>query len=272
MGLVRYSPLGVFDSHCHLTDVANPEHALDCARSHGVRSLLDCGYDVHSNQAVCELHRRYPGVPFAIGLHPWHADQDLAVVLRQIEMARPAAVGEIGLDLWGSEPVHPLARQVEVLEAQLQMADRLSLPVSLHSRKAVGQLLAVLRNHPRVTGALHAYSGSLEQARPFLELGYLVGVGGSVTRSGARRIRRSARDLPLECLLLETDAPAIGMDIVEPPDVRPQHVCRVAAVLAELRGLDVAEVEAVTDANAMRLFGSEVAAALGGDAGTMPHG
>jgi TatD DNase family protein len=249
----------VFDSHCHLTDLDDPGAALVEAREDGVTAVLTCGVDAASNRAVCELRLRYPGLACALGLHPWHASDDLDEVLGQIEIERPLAVGEAGLDFWSDPPIHPRERQFEVLEAQLDLAGRLGLPVTLHSRKAVNELLPVLRNHSRVRGALHAYSGSFEQVQPFVDLGYLVGVGGGVTRPRARRIRRTVQQLPLEQLLLETDAPAIGMDIVEhivePPAVRPRHVRRVAEVVAELRGIAPSAVEAQTDANACALFG-----------------
>lgn len=244
----------MFDSHCHLTDLDAPEEAFDAARAAGVGSLLTCGYDEASNALVCALSDRHPELPYAVGLHPWFADQDVGRVLRLIEQRRPTAIGEAGLDLWGKEPCHPLERQAEVLEAQLDLAVKLDLPVSLHSRKAANALLPILRNHPGVRGALHAYSGSYEQVRPFLDLGMFVGVGGAVTRSRAKRVRRCASAVPLDRVLLETDAPAIGMDIVEPPNVRPAHLPRVRDALAELRGLDPSEVEAATDENARRLF------------------
>jgi len=244
----------MFDSHCHLTDLEDPDRALSSAHNVGVQSLLTCGYDHASNALVCALSDRHPELPYAVGLHPWFVEQELEPVLRMIERRMPTAIGEAGLDLWGDPPCHPLPRQVEVLEAQLELAVRLDLPVTLHSRKAAAALLPVLRNHPGVRGALHAYSGSYEQVRPFLDLGLYVGVGGAVTRSRAKRVRRCAAALPLDRILLETDAPAIGMDTVEPPHVRPAHLPRVCDVLAELRGITPQELELATDQNAVRLF------------------
>lgn len=245
----------MFDSHCHLTDIEEADEAIAAATAAGVGGMLTCGYDEVSNQAVCDLATRHPRLRFALGLHPWHAGDDIDVVLHRIEEFHPHAVGEAGLDLWGEVPCHPLTRQSMVLEAQLDLAVRLDLPVTLHSRKAVDVLLAIVRNHPRVRGALHAYSGSYEQVRPFLDLGYYVGVGGAVTRGRAKRVRRCATAIPLDRIVIETDAPAIGMDGVEPPHVRPAHLRNVLGALADLRAMDRDEVEAVTDANARRLFG-----------------
>ncbi len=254
----------MFDSHCHLTDLPDPEGALREAVAAGVRSLLTCGYDGGSNAAVQALRRAHPRLPCALGLHPWQASAPVEPVLALIERERPTAVGEIGLDLWGSPPPAVLARQIEVLEAQLDVAARLGLPVTLHHRHALGELLPVLRRFPRVRGALHACSASPEQLRPFLELGHYVGLGGTVTRPGASRARRLARGLPLEAILLETDAPAIGLEGIRPGAVRPAHLPRVLAAVAELRGEPPDRVEAATDANAAALFGPEALASLGG--------
>lgn len=245
----------MFDSHCHLTDLPEPLEALTQAQQAGVRSVLSCGYSLQSNAQLLALRTRVHGLPVALGLHPWHADEDVAAVLAMVERERPDVLGEIGLDLWGETPIHPLQRQLYVLESQLQLAVRLGLAVTLHSRKAIEPLLSALRNHPGVRGALHAFSGSYEQLRGFLDLGMYVGIGGAVTRSRAKRVHRVAAAAPLDRILLETDAPAIGLDVAEPPDVRPLHVMRVAQRLAELRGIELSELEQQTDENAARLFG-----------------
>ncbi|MBN2196863.1 MAG: TatD family hydrolase [Polyangiaceae bacterium] len=248
----------MFDSHCHLTDLPDGEAAIRQARDAGVASVLTCGYDMTSNNAVLALSRRHPGLPHALGLHPWHATDEIEPILFLLERERPTAVGEIGLDLWGDPPPAPLPRQLAVLEAQLEVADRLQLPISVHSRRALPELLPVLRRFPRVRGALHACSGSHEQVRPFLDLGYLVGVSGAITRPHAVRLRRLARALPLDAILLETDAPAVGLEGIWPPHVRPAHLPQVLAALAEVRGESPERVESATDANAVALYGPGV--------------
>lgn len=245
----------MFDSHCHLTDIENSADAVDDAVSAGVHSMLTCGYNADSNRLVCELVSGLPNLPFALGLHPWFADQDVTPVLALVRRMRPTAIGEAGLDLYGTAPIQPIKRQVEVLEAQLQLAHDLALPVSLHSRNAVQPMLSVLRNHPGVRGVLHAFSGAYEQAKLFLDLGFFIGIGGTVTRDRAKRVRRCAVSLPIDCLLLETDAPAIGVEGVAPPKVRPMHLGRVLEALAQIRGMAPALVEAKTDENAIRMFG-----------------
>lgn len=246
----------MFDSHCHPTDTDDAWDAIERAREAGV-GLLCCGYNAEANERVTELRDRRPSLPIALGLHPWFAGEPVEPVLALIERARPSAVGEIGLDLWAEVGEHTLGRQREVLEAQLALAARLQLPVTVHSRRAVPELLSVARNHPRVRGSLHAYSGSFEQLLPFLKLGWFVGVGGAVTRPRAHRVRRCASQVPLDRIVLETDSPAIGMEGLEPHQVRPVHVRRVAESLALLRGVELECIVEQTDSNARELFGAE---------------
>ncbi len=243
----------VFDTHCHLTDLDDGPSVLRETRARGVE-VLCCGYDIESCRLVAGLRELEPGLAVAYGLHPWFADQPLTPVLDCIESARIAAVGEIGLDLLPRANLPAPEQQRRVLEAQLEVAKALGLPVSLHSRRAVEPLIAALRIHPGVTGVCHAFSGSVEQARVLLRMGLLIGVGGGVTRPNAQRIRRLVRELPLDSFVLETDCPAIGIEGLEKTLVRPWDVARVAATVADLKSVTVEAVEEVTDRNAARLF------------------
>ncbi|MCL2823927.1 MAG: TatD family hydrolase [Polyangiaceae bacterium] len=245
----------MFDTHCHPTDVDHPEQVLADAHAAGVHTVLTCGYNSESNKAVCDLATKVQSLTFALGLHPWFADQNVDAVIHEIATHRPTAIGEIGLDLHDNPPCPPIDRQIQVLEAQLQCAVRMGLPVTIHSRKAVQYLLPVLRNHPGIRGALHAFSGSYEQAKPFLNIGLYIGVCGSITRPQAKRVRRCASQLPLDRILLETDAPAIGMNTIAPPHVRPSHLSHVRDGLADIRSIAPSDVEQATDANARALFG-----------------
>jgi TatD DNase family protein len=163
------------------------------------------------------------------------------------------AIGEIGLDTKIDTP--DLDIQLPVLEAQLQLAVDLDLPVILHCRGAFDELLDAVNNHGgKLRGVLHAFSRSREVADRFLAAGLHLGLGGAVTRPNARKVRRAAAELPLDRIVLETDAPSIGLDGVMPQDTEPQHVTDVARALAELRGITVEEVALATTATAGGLF------------------
>lgn len=268
----------MFDSHCHVTDIESPRDVLIESERRGVTSLLCCGYDRESNAAVLRLRDLVSSLPIALGLHPWFANQTPLVdagaegrgapgmedVLQLIRRESPIAIGECGLDGYDRDPeVPPLSVQFPVFEAQLDLAQQLGLPVTVHSRKAVHEVSAMLAHFPRVRGVLHAYSGSVEQIRSLLERGWMVGVGGASTRPSASRLRRMAARVELSQVVLETDAPAIGLEGVYPPHVRPYHVVEVARALALLRGLDFEHVVSQTDENALRMFGPKVMVPVG---------
>jgi TatD DNase family protein len=246
------------DTHCHLTFpplVDDLDGVLARARSAGVGRVVVPAYDLASWETVARVAER-PKVLAALGLHPWQAaeDLDLASLRRALEGTGAVAVGEIGLDT--KVPSPGLERQLEVLEAQLGIAAELGLPVILHCRGAFDELCRALeRFEPRLRGVAHAYSRGPELARRLVDLGLHLGFGGAVTRPGARRARRSAQVVPLERIVLETDAPAIGLDGVEPSEAEPCHTAHVARALAELRADSVERVARVTTANAEALFG-----------------
>jgi len=247
----------MFDSHCHPTDIDDPELVVRSASAAGVHSLLACGYNHQSNQAVIELRQRLPGLPISIGIHPWFADESTEHLSDLITKQNPIAVGECGLDGTEELSIPSIPIQRRTFEIQLDIARQLQLPVTVHSRRSAAQVLDIITNFGAVRGVMHAFGGSYEQAKSFVERGWLIGIGGAVTRPNARRVHRLARELPIEGVALETDAPAIGLHDVNPPDVRPAHLPIIAAALAAVRGIEVQELVEATNENVRRLFGSQ---------------
>lgn len=199
--------------------------------------------------------RHHKGVFPALGLHPWAAAEDLDVsqLQSQIQSCSAVAIGEIGLDTKIEEP--SLQRQLEVFEEQVDLAARLELPVILHCRGAFDELLSVIQNQSSpVNGIMHAYSRGPELAFRILDSGLFLGMGGAATRPRARRLKRTLRAVPLDRLVLETDAPAIGLDGVKPEDTEPRHVAQVAQAIAEVRSIELLDVATTTTANAESLF------------------
>jgi TatD DNase family protein len=248
------------DTHCHLTFPPLSEDlpaVLDRAQEAGVTRIVVPAYDPPSWDQAAALARTYPGVVFpAIGLHPWAADQplDLDHLARHLQDSSAVAVGEIGLD--GKVDTPPLTVQIPVLEKQLELACDLGLPVILHCRGAFAETIEILdRFTPRLSGVVHAFSRAPELARQFLRLGLYLGIGGAVTRPRAVRLHESVASMPLERLLLETDAPSIGLEGIDPVAAEPCHVRDVAAAIASLREVEPAAIAAASSANAGRLFG-----------------
>lgn len=252
------SPL--YDSHCHLDAAefdADRPAVLARARDAGVARQLVPAVDRASWDAIRTLCAAEPGLRPAYGLHPMFLDRHQPGHLDELrdwlESERPAAVGECGLDFFvdGLDP----DKQRLYFRRQLELARDFDLPVVLHARRAVEEVIATLREVGGQRGVVHSWSGSEEQARQLFELGFCLGIGGPVTYDRAKRLRRTVASMPLDCLLLETDAP-------DQPDAdwrgqrnEPARLRQVLDVVAQLRGQPAAAIAEATSANALRLFG-----------------
>lgn len=250
----------LIDTHCHLNDPAFAEilpAVIARAKAAGVQACVVPAYDRASLQRTAELGLQYPGYIFpAYGLHPWFVSQGLDSAGLRGYLAQPGAVavGEIGLDFFPECPLP--AAQVPAFKLQLALAAELGLPVVLHCRKAHDALYKLVAAYKgRLTGVLHSFSGGRDLALRFIELGFCIAFSGSVTRATAKKYHKAAAEIPLEYLLLETDAPSIATDTTVASQVEPRHAVEVAARIAGLRGCSFEEIAQATTANARRLFG-----------------
>jgi TatD DNase family protein len=247
------------DTHCHLTEEplwSNLEQVLGRSRSEGVSTIVVPAYDTASWPRVAALAAR-PGIFPAFGVHPWVADQPFSadLLVAQLRAGPAVAVGEIGLDFALEQ--FDRQQQLALLQQQLAIAVDLELPVLLHCRRAFDDLQAAIRPFaPRLRGVVHAFSRGIELARQFTALGLHIAFGGAITRPTARA-RQAAAALPLDRILLETDAPSIGLNEVPAAQVEPAHVAAIARQLAELRGVGLEEVARATTDNARQLFNIE---------------
>ncbi len=243
------------DTHCHL-DVADfdadREAVIARARAVGVTRMVVPAIGRWNWEAVLALCAREPGLHPALGLHPVycarHREADVAALERALAEHRPLAVGEIGLDFYIADPDRTL--QQRLLEAQLACARDAGLPVILHVRKAHDQALATLRRLRVRGGIAHAFNGSLDQARRYLDLGFRLGFGGMVAYERSRRLRALAAALPAEAIVLETDAPDLPGPAHRGARNSPEYLPEYLRALAEVRGEDPAWLGARTTANA----------------------
>ncbi len=251
--------MNLIDTHCHL-DVSEFDADRDAvlARAHtaGVGRIVVPAVEAGGWDGLLALCRREAGLYPALGLHPvyleQHRDQDLAALEQRLTDDRPVAVGEIGLDYFVSELDRD--RQQQLFEAQLALARDAGLPVILHVRKAHDQVLAALRRMRVPGGIAHAFNGSLQQAQIYLELGFKLGFGGMLTFERSNKLRRLARELPLEAMVLETDAPDLPPASHRGQRNSPEYLPECLAALAEVRGEDPAEVAAQTTRNAVEVL------------------
>lgn len=250
--------MDLIDTHCHLDAPPlgdDPTGVLRRARAAGVTAVVVPGTTLETSRLALALARTHDAVWAAVGIHP-DADEELDSDAFEALLAddRVIALGEIGLD--GSQGRARLDRQELRCRRQLALAARHAVPVLVHSRDATGRMLRMLQElGPGVPGGiLHAYAGSLEVAAQLAALGFCFGVGGVVTRPQARRVRAVIAALPLEQLVLETDAPYIGTAARPKGKVEPADLPEIAAALAELRDQPVEVVAAVTGATARRVL------------------
>ena len=231
------------DTHCHFDFppfTGDESASLQRACEAGVGSIIVPATEAANFTRVLALAQTYPPWFAALGIHPIvieHHNDDALDRLQQVLEKRPqklVAVGEIGLDLYRDDP--QFDKQERVLDTQLQLAKRYELPVILHSRRTHDKLAMHLKHHalPR-TGVVHGFAGSMQQAERFVQLGYKIGVGGTITYPRASKTREVMARLPLESLLLETDAPDMPLNGFQGQPNRPEQVVGVFDVLCQLR-------------------------------------
>jgi len=248
------------DSHCHL-DAAEFDRdraeVIARARRAGVEYQVVPAIAAAGWPKLRDICRDGTGLFPAYGLHPMylsdHRPSHLADLRGWIEREQPVAIGECGLDFFVEGLDHDAQRTY--LHGQLALAREFGLPVILHARRAVDAVIAAIRRVGQLHGVVHSWSGSDEQARQLWQLGFLLGIGGPVTYDRANRLRRLAATMPLEFLLLETDAPDQPDSGIRGQRNEPARTSIVSDTIAGLRGISPAELAATTTANAGRLFG-----------------
>lgn len=251
----------LFDTHSHLNDdrfSADLDDVVARAEEAGVRAVVVPGYDLPSSERALELAGRYTVCYAAVGIHPHEASSATDAAMDRVrELAREdkvVAVGEIGLDYYYEHSSRDL--QKEVLERHIDLARELGLPVIVHDRDAHSDVVEVLRRSGarEVGGVMHCFSGSWEVARECLNLGFYVSFGGPITFKNARRPREVAARVPLDRLLIETDAPYLTPEPHRGKRNEPAHVSLVAAEMARIRNMEPEDVARATWDNACRLF------------------
>ncbi len=252
----------LIDSHCHLNYDGlreRQDEVLDAARARGVAGFLNISTRQREWSDVIGVAERHADVWASVGVHPHEADAhpDLgAVALAEgAEHPRVVAIGECGLDYYYDKSDR--AAQRERFEAHIDAARQTGLPLIIHTRDAEDDTAEILQAAVRaggVTGVLHCFTGSAELARKGLDIGFLVSLSGIVTFKNARDLQATAKAIPLDRLLVETDSPFLAPVPNRGKVCEPAFVADTAAFVAELRGDDPDELAAATTANFFRLF------------------
>ena len=262
------------DSHCHFDF---PEFDEDrelvwkSCHAKGIRALVIPGV---SPAQWCELEvlaNHNTGYYFSVGVHPWWIaqrnkneglgrfkslpvasfDQLYAQCRPYLTHPKCVAIGECGLD---STIETDMAVQVQMLEWHMRLAQTVNLPIILHCVKAQNKLIELMNAYPNVTGVVHAFTGSYQSAEQFWRRGFYLGMGGSITYERALKTRKAAKQLPMQAMVLETDAPDMPMAGGQGQRNSPVHLTDVAKVLAELRGIPLEVLAQGVYQNTLRLF------------------
>ena len=250
----------LFDTHAHMDDRAFDADREELIRSfpeQGLALVMNPGCSLESSRNVDALTREFPFLYGAVGSHPDVADEvDEAVLAeyRQIVAGNPKikAIGEIGLD-YHYEDI-PRDIQKKAFRLQLELARELKLPVIVHERDAHEDGMKIVEEFPELGGVFHCYSGSLEMAKWLIARGWYIGFTGVLTFKNARKALEVAANIPLERIVLETDCPYMSPEPFRGKRNDPTKLYRMAEKLAELRGLTVEEIHAITTENGKRLY------------------
>lgn len=252
------------DSHVHLDFAAfdgDREEVLLRARAASVAAFVLPAVRAADWERLKAVAASSADIHACYGLHPCfvadHRPEDLDNLKRWVEREKPVAVGECGLDLFPAF-ADSKAAQLQYFEGQLVIARDFQLPVVLHARRAVDTVLKCLRQAGVSRGVMHSFSGSLQQATAAIEQGMMIGVGGALTHERARKLRRVVASLPLECLLLETDAPDQPGALHRGQRNESAFIVSTLDVLAALRTESRTEIAQKTSENAERLFGFDL--------------
>lgn len=251
----------IFDTHSHYDDEAFDEDRDELLTKvlpeGGVVRVVDCAVDLLTSVKVLDIAHQYDMVYAALGYHPEQAADerkgDLDVIAELLEKEEKAvAVGEIGLDYhW--EDNAPRDTQVDLFSRQLALSKDLGLPVIIHDRDAHGDTMECLQKY-RPSGVLHCFSGSVEMMREATKLGIYIGLGGVVTFKNARKAVEVAAEVPIEYLVLETDAPYMSPVPFRGKRNNSTYIAYVAEKIAEVRGMDAQELIDICNENGKRLF------------------
>ena len=247
----------LIDSHCHLDALEfNQEQdgIVKLAFDHGVEKIIVPAVNRKSFDNVINLRKKFPNCFYALGFHPMYIndmkDDDLDTLQTYLKTYEPVAVGEIGLDFFVTKDNKLL--QEEIFVAQLKLANTFDLPVIMHVRQAIDDVLKNLRRYPVKGGIAHAFNGSLQQAHAFIELGFKLGFGGAMTYTRATHIQALAKSLPMESIVLETDAPDIPPSWLGHEGLNtPKELHQIATFFAELRGMNLTSVIEISHQNTL---------------------
>ena len=250
----------LFDTHVHMNDPAfdaDRDALIASFPEKGVALAMNVGCSLASSYDAIALAEKFPHVYAAVGSHPDAADEvneEVIETYRKLCKLHPKvkAIGEVGLDYYYEDIPRDIQKKAFAL--QLELARELELPVVVHERDAHDDGMTMIKQFPTVKGVFHCYSGSAEMARQLTKLGWYIGFTGVLTFKNARKAVETAKAIPLDRIVIETDCPFMSPEPFRGKRNDPTRVYRMAEALAQIRGISVEEAEAATFENGKRLY------------------
>lgn len=250
----------IFESHAHYDDEAfekDQKELLSSLKENGIEYVVNVGASLASTKATIELINQYSFLYGAVGVHPSETaelnEENFKWLKEQCLHDKVVAVGEIGLDYYWDEPAKDI--QKKWFERQLLLAKEEKLPIIIHSRDAVQDTLEMMKCHAKdLEGVIHCYSYSKETAKEFLDMGYYLGIGGVVTFKNAKKLKEVVEYMPMDRILLETDAPYLSPEPNRGKRNSSLNLVYVAKEIAAIKNISYDEVVDITNQNAKQLF------------------
>lgn len=252
----------MIDTHAHLQDekIENVKDVIQNAKNAGVTKIVCASADITSSKKAIEIAEEYDGVYATVGVHPEEANSFSEETLRELEELaknkKVVAIGEIGLDYF-----HEFAsreKQKEIFVKQIELSHKLSLPVVVHAREATADTIQILTKNKHLLKngvCIHCFSMSTEILKQVMLLGFYISIGGIVTFKNAKNMLDVARECDLDKLMLETDTPYLTPEPFRKYTNEPKYVPQILEKIANLRGINMQELEQITNQNAERFFG-----------------
>lgn len=245
------------DTHCHVLSeyYDNIDEVVNQCKKNNVNRIIVNGCDINSNKEVLELVSKYDIIYGAIGFHPTELDdfndEYFEFLENNISNPKIVAIGEIGLDYYYDNT--DKNKQKEIFKRQLDIANKYSKPIIVHSRNSIQDTYNILKEY-NLFGSIHCFSGSVEMAREFIKIGYKLGIGGIITYKNAKNIREVVKNIDLSYILLETDSPYLTPSPYRGKINSPQYIPLIASTIADIKNISINDVSKVTTANAEEIF------------------
>lgn len=245
------------DTHCHVLSeyYDNINEVVNQCKKNNVNRIIVNGCDINSNKEVLELVSKYDIIYGAIGFHPTELDdfndEYFEFLENNISNPKIVAIGEIGLDYYYDNT--DKNKQKEIFKRQLDIANKYSKPIIVHSRNSIQDTYNILKEY-NLFGSIHCFSGSVEMAREFIKIGYKLGIGGIITYKNAKNIREVVKNIDLSYILLETDSPYLTPSPYRGKINSPQYIPLIASTIADIKNISINDVSEVTTANAEEIF------------------